>query len=198
VAALGGAVGGSMVGRQLWERLWLGDGSVLQISGEERAENDLEMAAVDHLTEFRLEYGLPVWRYEIKGVVLETRMVLLHMQNTIHVAYRLASGSGPVRLELRPSLHFRAHNVPVSAPLQEPYEITAAGERYEISASGDLPSLRLLLCAAKGAFTLDGGTVRKLFFRTEARRGYEAYGALWSPGYFSAELSPGQDATVIA
>jgi predicted glycogen debranching enzyme len=198
IAALPAPLGRTVMLSQLCERLWLPDGSVLQISGEERAENDLEMAAVDHLTEFRLEYGLPVWRYEIKGMVLETRMVLLHMQNTIHVTYRLASGAGPVRLELRPSLHFRAHNAPVSAPLQEPYEITVAGERYEISASGDLPSLRLLLCAAKGAFTLDGETARKLFFRIEAKRGYEAYGALWSPGHFSAELGPGQDVTVIA
>jgi predicted glycogen debranching enzyme len=198
IAALHVPLGRTVMLSQLCERLWLPDGSVLPISGEERAENDLEMPAVDHLTEFRLEYGLPVWRYEIKGMVLEIRMVLLHMQNTIHVTYRLASGVGPVRLELRPSLHFRAHNTPVSTALQDSYEVTVAGERYEISAPGDLPPLCLLLCAAKGAFTLDGGTVRQLFYRTEARRGYEAYGALWSPGYFTAELGPDQDATLIA
>jgi predicted glycogen debranching enzyme len=198
IAALPAPLGRTVMLSQLCERLWFPDEGVVQIGGEERAENDLEMPAVDYLTEFRLEYGLPIWRYAVKGIALETRVVLLHMQNTVHVTYRLVSGAGPVRLELRPSLHFRAHNVSVSAPLRETYEIAVAGEQHEISASGDFPPLRLLLRAAKGVFTLDAGGVRQLFYRTEARRGYEAHGALWSPGYFSTELSLGRDATLIA
>ena len=55
-----------------------------------------------HLTEFRLEMGLPVWRYEIDGYVIEKRVLLPHRQNTVHVDYRLLHGDGPVRLKLRP------------------------------------------------------------------------------------------------
>ncbi|HZF39649.1 MAG TPA: amylo-alpha-1,6-glucosidase, partial [Blastocatellia bacterium] len=37
-----------------------------------------------------------------------------------------------------------------------------------------------------------------LFYRVEARRGYDSQGALWSPGYFGVELWPDRDATLIA
>jgi Glycogen debranching enzyme N terminal len=40
--------------------------------------------------------------------------------------------------------------------------------------------------------------VRNLFYRNEAERGYEAYGNLWSPGYFSTPLEPGQEVTLVA
>jgi predicted glycogen debranching enzyme len=50
----------------------------------------------------------------------------------------------------------------------------------------------------RSALTVDGGTVRTIFYRAEARRGYDAQDALWSPGYFSADLLPGQDATLVA
>ncbi len=63
--------------------------------------------AIDHFQEFRLEGGLPVWRYEVAGVAFEKRVLLPHRQNTVHVNYRLVAGEGPVRLKLRPSVHFR-------------------------------------------------------------------------------------------
>ena len=43
-------------------------------------------------TEFRLESGLPVWRYEVEGLVIEKRVFLPHMQNTVHVMYELLAG----------------------------------------------------------------------------------------------------------
>ena len=39
------------------------------------------------LTEFRLEVGLPVWRYDLGGVVVEKRLLMPHGQNTVHVHY---------------------------------------------------------------------------------------------------------------
>jgi predicted glycogen debranching enzyme len=40
--------------------------------------------------------------------------------------------------------------------------------------------------------------VQSIFYRSEAERGYVSQGVLWSPGYFSAELHPGQKVTLIA
>ena len=53
--------------------------------------------------------GLPVWRYEIDGIVLEKSVFLVHQQNTVHVIYRLLEGPDGVRLKLLPSVHFRPH-----------------------------------------------------------------------------------------
>ena len=49
-----------------------------------------------------------------------------------------------------------------------------------------------------GAFTVDSRTLRHVFYRVEARRGYEAVSDLWSPGYFRAELAPGAEVTLVA
>ena len=123
---------------------------------------------------------------------------MVHMQNTVHVTYHVLSGPGPIRVELRPLIHFRSHSASVSEPLQEPYQLTITGERYEISAAPDFPPLRLLLQSTNGAFTVNRETVQSIFYRSEAERGYDSQGVLWSPGYFSAELQSGQQATLIA
>ena len=66
--------------------VWLGDeGAVAGPNTADRA---------DHLVEFRLELGLPVWRYELDGVAIEKRLLMPHGQNTVHVTYRLLEGTG--------------------------------------------------------------------------------------------------------
>ena len=79
--------------RHLCEQLRFLDGTVVQIGGEERAENDLEVPAANYLTEFRLENDLPVWRYQVGETILETRLLLPYMQNTVHITYRVVSRS---------------------------------------------------------------------------------------------------------
>src|SRR4051812_45908469 len=109
VSALPAPHGRTVMLSHLAEQLRLPDGTVLAFGGDERVEDELDVPVVNHLAELRLELGLPIWCYELGGYVLEKRVLLPHLQNTVHVSYRLLSGPGPVRLELRPSLHFRAH-----------------------------------------------------------------------------------------
>ncbi len=87
--------------------LWLGDED--EVAGPNAADR------TGHLAEFALELGLPVWRYAIGGVEIEKRIVMPYGQNTVHITYRLLSGDGPVRLTLRPSVHFRPYEAPVDA-----------------------------------------------------------------------------------
>ena len=61
-----------------------------------------------------------------------------------------------------------------------------------------MPPLRLMLYEEKPALTVAGDLVTNIFYRLEASRGYEAQGVLWSPGYFTSDLSPGQSATLVA
>jgi len=44
------------------------------------------------LCDFRLEGGLPIWRYVHEAFELEKRIVIPHAQNTVHVVYRLLGG----------------------------------------------------------------------------------------------------------
>ncbi len=198
IAALPAPLGRVVMLSQLYEQVRLPDGRFMPLSGEGRTENGAEWPAATHPREFYLENGLPVWSYVVGGIVVEKRVLMLHMHNTVQVTYRLRPESSPVHLELRPLMHFRPHNAPVSEPLQESYELTIIDDRYEISASPDLPSLRILLHGSETSLTVDKMTVRNLLFRREAERSYEAQGSLWSPGYFQVMLSTGRDVSLIA
>ena len=70
IAALPAPLGRMVMLRHLREQLRFPDGTVVQIGGEEHAENDLEMPAANSLTEFRLENGLPVWCYQVGETIL--------------------------------------------------------------------------------------------------------------------------------
>ena len=190
IAALPAPHGRVVMLSHLWERVRLPDRTVAVLSGEELDR--------DHIVDFYLDSGLPVWRYEVGGFVVEREIRMPHRQNTVHVTYRLARGTGDVRLTLRPSLNFRPHHAPVSTPLRGSYAFTAVEGRYELSAGTKLPRLRLLLHGDHAAFTIDGKIVEQIRYQDEAQRGEAARGDLWSPGYFRIDLAPGQEATLIA
>jgi predicted glycogen debranching enzyme len=173
------------------EPLWLGDED--EVAGPNAADR------TEHLAEFSLELGLPVWRYAFGGVELEKRVTMPHGQNTVHIAYRLISGEGPVRLTLRPSVHFRPYEAPVDASSDLTYTLTASHHGYELCSSGELlPALRLIVHGPGAALTLDVRGKADVPYHMEALRGYESVGALWSPGYVRADLEPGRSVTLVA
>jgi predicted glycogen debranching enzyme len=197
IAALPAPFGRRVMLNHLSELIRLPGGRTFLFGGEERT-GTLELHGADHLTEFRLEKGLPVWRYEVDDVVFEKRVLLPHMQNTVHVSYRLLAGDGTVRLKLRPSVHFRPHEAPVSDAHAGPYTVRCVEGRYELSDRSPLPPLRMHLYGNRSALTVDGKELSNLLYRVEEDRGYEHLGTLWSPGYFRVDLARDQEATLVA
>jgi predicted glycogen debranching enzyme len=198
VAALPAPLGRAMMFNHMGERLRFPDGSVVRLSCDECGPGAAELLGAEHLAEFRLEMGLPVWLYEINDLIIEKRVLMPHLQNTVHVTYRLLSGDAPARLELRPAFFFRPHEGRISDPLPGPFTLTIVEDRYEIRGRDDYPPLRLRLRGREAALTLDQGIIKEQFYRVEARRGYDSQGALWSPGYFHVTLSRDEDVTLIA
>jgi len=197
VAALPTPLGRMVLLSHLWERVRLPDRTVIVLTAEDRA-GALELAGARNLIEFRLEDGLPVWRYDLGGIELEKRVLMPHGQNTVYVRYTLQRSHGSLRLTLRPSTPFRSHHAPVTEPLPGRPVITATEGRYEISAGESLPPLRFSLDADGAAFTVDERALPQVTYRIEAGRGYEAVGDLWSPGYFRLDLSADRPATLAA
>src|SRR6185503_3597091 len=152
VAALPAPLGRIVMLTHVAEEVRLSDGRSIQLGGEERLDGALP--GIDHLVEFRTELGLPVWRYDVDGVAIEKRIVLPHRQNTVHVVYRLLSGDAPVWLRLRPALHFRPLEAPVSQPLGGAYRLTVEEDRYEVSLDGPTPPLRARLRGLRPTFTV--------------------------------------------
>jgi predicted glycogen debranching enzyme len=196
VAALAAPLGRVMMLNHVSEEARLPDGSLVRLGGDEAADLGLVVHGTGALSRFSLEHGLPVWRYEAGGVVLEKSIVLPHMQNTVFIRYRMLSGGGTVRLRIRPSVHFRPHEGRVDAAFERPYLVHSAGRRHEIQGDGDAPPLRLLVYGAGASLVLDGGKFREIVYRVEGSRGYDARGRLWSPGYLRADLTAGGEASL--
>ncbi|MDB5940550.1 MAG: Amylo-alpha,6-glucosidase [Ramlibacter sp.] len=198
VAALPSPLGRMVMFNHLAEFLQLPDGRQVRLAGEESAPAGGEFPEI--LTEFRLEWGLPVWRYQLGAAVLEKRVVLPYRQNTVHVSYRLLQGEAPLVLVLRPRLNFRPHEAPVSTPLEGGYELKAVGGRYELRSlrHEELPPLRLLLQGHPSELVLDGGAATEFFYRVEAGRGYDDRGPVWSPGRLRIVLAPGEECALTA
>ena len=76
VAALPAPFGRMMLLPDLSEQLRQPDGTIVQLGGEERSGRVPQLYGAPYFSEFRLEYGLPVWRYKVGGVVLEKQVML--------------------------------------------------------------------------------------------------------------------------
>ncbi len=198
VAALPAPHGRVMMFNHLAEFIRVSEDTVIQIGGEELKTTDHKIDSAQYLAEFSLESGLPVWRYQIQDLVIEKRLLMPHLQNTVYVTWRLLSGTESVRLQLRPGFYFRPHEGLVSEPLTEPYTLTIVGDRYEISGRSDYPTLRMRIDGAEAKLTLDRGILDNQFYTIEAHRGYDSQGVLWCPGYFTTQLSPDRATTLTA
>jgi predicted glycogen debranching enzyme len=198
VASLPAPLGRVVMLNHLLERVRIARGRTQWLGDEDEVAGPNTVARDGHLAEFRLELGLPVWRYVLNGVEIEKRVLMPHGQNTVHVRYRLLGNGGPVRLTLRPSVHFRSYEAPVNASASLLYSVVAREDRYEVCATSEWPTLRLLMHGAGAALTLDAKGRAEVPYHMEALRGYDAVGSLWSPGYFRADLNPGETATLVA
>ena len=170
--------------------IWLGDQD--EVAGPNAVDR------TQYLTEFRLELGLPVWVYRLDGFVIEKRVLMPHGQNTVHITYRVVEGSGTVRFNLRPSVHYRGYEASVDESLAQSYTIAARGQQYELTAGPELPTLRMRLLGTRAALTLDEKGTAEIPYQMEETRGYQWKGSLWSPGYFRADAGVGENVSLIA
>jgi predicted glycogen debranching enzyme len=198
IAALPVPLGRVMMVNHILEYLRLPDYRTVPFGGEEKVGAQLHIHGAEHLAEFKLEAGLPVWRYAVEDFELEKRVYFAYRHNTVFVRYRLVKGSGPARLKLKPSVHFRGHDDPVSTQVCSPTTFTAVEDRYEVSCGTTFPALKMALVGGGNAgFTVRGENVSDVLYRIEESRGYEFRGALYAPGFFRLDLEPGHEATLV-
>ena len=196
IAALPTPLGRTMMLNHLEEHATLAGGERLRLAGDERHGKDVLLPDPKLIEQFRLEHGLPLWRYASKGFTLEKRVLMPHHQNSTYLIYQLSADSQEVKLELVPSLHFRPHEGLVSAPADR-CTIRGDEESWEIASSTEFPPLRLWVDGARARLLVDEGMREHLIYRLERDRGYESEGSLWSPGVIEMLLKPGETAALV-
>ncbi|HEX3597563.1 MAG TPA: amylo-alpha-1,6-glucosidase [Polyangiaceae bacterium] len=196
IAALAAPVGRATMLNRLAEMVRLPDGEQVAFTAEDADGGTLAAGAERYLRGAWLEGGLPVWTYAIGDYVLEKRVVMVHLQNTVHVTYTLLEGDRTLRLRVRPYFSFRPHEGRVdAAPIA--YTVHATGDRYEITGGEGLPPLRVRLFGGEAPLVLKPEESREKY-PVEESRGYDSAGTLSSPGYFRTELERGESATLVA
>lgn len=198
IASLPAPLGRMVLLNHLLERVRLPGKGVIWLGDEDEVAGTNAADRTEHLAEFRLELGLPVWLYRVDGFAIEKRVVMPHEQNTVHVTYRVLEGTGTVRFNLRPSVHYRRYESAVDELPVSTYTIAATGHHYELSAGADLPVLRMLLHGTRTALTLDEKGLQGVPYQMEETRGYQWKGSLWSPGYFRADAEVGEAVSLVA
>ena len=191
-------LGRILVVKSLSEQIRFKDGRILSMTGEEMEPGRLDIPAVKHLEEFRLEYGIPTWRYKVEDVEIERTIMMPHHQNSVFITYKILKAPEHAQLELRPYVLFSAHEAGYdvnSAPL--PFALQMRNHHYEVSAGPNLPTLRMSLQSERTYFVTEGGMSRDIFFRKDAERGYDARSNAWTPGFFHVTVTPGQELTLI-
>ena len=197
IAALPNPLGRTMMLSQLWEQLELPDRRVQKLGALSRSEG-LELFGVEHLREFRLDLGLPTWRYELDGYSIERSIYFSYLQNTVFIRYAMLDGPGPLLLSLRPGIHFRSHDAPVSTEAGAHYRLDIVDDRFEVRSDQGHPPLRLRIEGERPRFVCEADIERALSYTVEADRGYEALGELWSPGHFDVLLSKAEPVSFVA
>jgi predicted glycogen debranching enzyme len=170
----------------------------INLSGEEKNLNELFLPGMEYLSRFYLEMGLPVWRYEFMGYVLEKKIIMPHKHNSVIIYYKLLEGPNPVSLNLSPSVSFRKHESPVDSTLSSIYRLLINGSRFEVTGNDDIPSLKLHIYNADITCSVSSDMLKNVYYRLEADRGYEYKGSLCSPGTIAARLEPGKELVFIA
>ena len=141
------------------------------------------------LTEFRLEVGLPVWRYDVGGVVVEKRLLMPHGQNTVHVLYELKSAVPTLRGSTSRSRFITARTTSPSAR-RSPSVDRSSEPRYGYELGfAALPPLKFMVDGAHAEYTERQATWPDRRYAVEESRGYMDTAGAWTPGVFTLDLA---------
>jgi predicted glycogen debranching enzyme len=139
------------------------------------------------LARFDLTDGVPRWRWQVGGIVLERELAAAHGSAVVGVVHRLIAADRDVTLELTPLCTWR----------------DAHGERHANGAPAIEADERGFVF--EGAYRVDGDGwraggdwYRGVRAREEAARGLADQEDLWAAGTFCVELAPGDAHEVTA
>jgi predicted glycogen debranching enzyme len=140
------------------------------------------------IREFRLS-PFPCWTYDLKGLLLEKSLFMMHGENTTVIRYKLLNpGESFAVLVVRPLLAFRDYHslTAENGSLQQRPEKEEPG-LLQLHPYDGLPPLRLYHNGV--AFTVEPNWYRKFEYLEELDRGLEFREDLFTHGYFSFGLS---------
>ncbi len=159
--------------------LVVGDARI-RLGTDEWGSGTVDPAGHELLASFDLEDGVPRWRWQAGGILLERELAALHGSAAVGVVHRLIGADRPVTLELTPLCTWRSVHGERHAEGDPDVEPTGGGFSFEGA------------YRVEGAGWQPGGSwYRDVRAREEAARGLSDREDLWAAGLFRVELEPG-------
>ena len=80
----------------------------IRLATDEWARGDVDPRGHELLVSFELDDGVPRWRWQVGGIVLERELAMAHGRAAVGVVHRLSAPTGRSRLELTPLCTWRS------------------------------------------------------------------------------------------
>jgi predicted glycogen debranching enzyme len=160
--------------------LVLGDARI-RLATDEWGSGVVDPRGHELLASFDLADGVPRWRWQVGGTVVERELAAAHGSPAVAVVHRLLASDGPAALELTPLCTWRdvhgerhADGAPELTSDEDGFVFESA---YRVEGPGWQPG---------------GAWYRDIRAREEAARGLADCEDLWAAGTFQVELAPGE------
>jgi predicted glycogen debranching enzyme len=137
-----------------------------------------------HIESFRLEEGIPTWRYAFADVLRDQRIFMEQGYNTTHITLHAVRASAPVSVSLTPLCTYRDYYSHSRG--RRPLVVTSGLDCCLIEAFKGARVIRLGL--ENGTFEEEASWYWNFFHRRESERGLDTSEDLFSPGRFAATL----------
>ena len=146
-----------------------------------------------HLESFRLQRGLPVWRYAIADALIEKRIVMQPHSNTTLVNLKILRASDSLAFTLTPLCTYRDYHSHRQADWSP--EIRMRDHGFTVHASAGACSYSVTCGEAE--FFYQPAWHWEFKHRQETARGLDDSEDLFRPGYFTLALTEGDQATAV-
>ncbi len=164
-------------------------GERYELGADEYADGTLAPSGFQHIESFRLENGIPVWRFALADAVLEQRIFMASGRNVTYVGLRVIRASAPLGLELRPLCTYRDYHSHSRGA--RPFSVEAGSAECSIHAFDGARPIRLSI--STGAFEAGPDWYWNFYHRVEAERDLDTLEDLFTPGRFTAQLEASQE-----
>nr|BFE59088.1 amylo-alpha-1,6-glucosidase [Dactylosporangium thailandense] len=160
---------------------------VVRLATDEWAGGSVDPAGHRHLAEFRIDDGVPRWRWDLGDVVVQREIAMAHGRAATGVLFTVLRAPHDIELELTPLCTWRdAHG-----------ERTASGEPA-VTAAADGFVFEDAYRVTGPDWRPDGDWYRGVYAREEAGRGLNPVEDLWAAGRFAVRLAAGGTAGITA
>lgn len=165
-----------------------------ELGADEFEGGTLAPCGFTQLESFRIDSGIPVWRFAIADALLEQRLFMAPGRNTSYIGLSVIRASAPLQVELKPFCTYRDYHSHSRGA--RPFALDAGTSGCSIRAFDDARPIRLSI--SQGSFEAAPDWYWNFFHRAESERGLDAGEDLFTPGRFTVQLESSQEVFFIA